>query len=1080
MISKRTILLSWFSLILCGTLAFGQRTSATVSGTVKDPGGAVVQGATVIIKNVDTGLQRRLSTDASGFYRADGVPLGQYEVRAEHEGFNAEVRSGLTLTVAQDAVVDFNLTVGSIQAEVVITGEAPLIQRNSAALGELVDARRVHDLPLNGRDITQLTLLQPGVLRSRGSTRDINVGFGTKVTVAGARPNQNLFILDGTDANDALNNTPAGAPGQVSGVETIKEFRVSTNTMSAEFGRLAGGVFNIVTKSGTNEVHGSGFWYHRNDNLDARNFFDAQKPEFRRNQFGFTLGGPVVKDRTFAFGSYEGLREDKGETQVAFVPGRAIRNAQPGTSITFPATGRSVTVDPDAARILNLYPLPTGPEVVPGTLVEEFRGILNRFANEDFLTARVDHRFSDSDTLFGRYLFTDSEFLLPVLFPAYPNLDVNRRQIFTLGYTHIFTPRVLNEMHFGFNRSTPAELVPDPPTEVQLLRGRVLGSINVTADDGLPGLTEIGTDRTNPKLFFNNTYQVSDNLFINRGRHAMKAGFLIERFQFNGNSESRTRGRLEFRSLLRLLRDEPRRIEGASATSDFVRGYRQSLFGFYFQDDMRITPRFSLFAGVRYEFITTPKEVNDKVSNATDIFNPAARIIVADQRFANPNANPPILCCRQLFDNPTLRNIAPRLGLAWDVTGKGKTVLRTGFGIFYEQPLFHLFRSPIFRALPFVERSRINAGDWPGGASIASLPLDPRIFASPGAGQETENIQFDLKPSYVLQYNLNLQQDLGWRTVVTLAYVGSRGVNLFGQGDTNIAIPEILPDGRQFFRSNRRRNPSFDVMRSIFQGFNSWYNALQLGLVKQQTHGLTVQGAYTFSRCLDERSGAAGRQEQRFGQARTFDPFNRALDKSLCDFHVKHNFVVNHIYDIPLGKGLSGAAGKLASGWQLSGILNLASGIPFTPFIEGDPDNDGSDDNTARPNLIGDPTRGSCPNGAPVGTPRCWFNPAAFAFPGTGFRGNAARNTVIGPDLASYDFSIIKTTPITERARVELRFEFFNLFNRTNFNPPSNSDDGARLFSASGTMDPTGAIISERSGTSTTSREIQVALRIIF
>lgn len=1066
-------------LLACAPSGFGQRTSGIISGTVRDPHGAFMEGATVTIKNLDTGLVRQLTSGPQGYYRATGLPLGRYEVRVEHPGFASDVRT-VNLTVADDAVANFTLQVVGVREEVVVTGEPPPIQMGSAVLGELVDERRVRDLPLNGRDLTQLTLLQPGVLRSRGSTRDINVGFGVKVSVAGSRPNQNLFVIDGTDANDALNNTPAGATGQMTGVETIKEFRVLTNTMSAEYGRVAGGVFNMVTKSGTNEVHGSLFWFHRNDNLDARNFFDAEKPEFKRNQFGFSLGGPLKRDRTFYFGSYEGLRERKGETQVAFVPARVIRNAAPGTVITFPATGRRVTISPTVIPFLRLYPLSTGPEIVPGTLIEEFRGIINRFANEDFWTARLDHRFSDSDLFFGRYLFADSEFLLPVLFPEYPNLDVNRRQILTLGYTRTFSPTVVNELHFGFNRNTPAELVPKPPTPLQLIKGRDFGSLNVRAGDGLPGLTEIGTDRTNPKAFFNNTFQVTDNLFWTHTRHSMKMGVMLQRFQFNGYSESRTRGRLEFRSLLRLLRDEPFRIEGASASSDFNRGYRQSLFGVYFQDDIRLTPGFTLFAGVRWEFVTTPVEVNGKVSNITDFRDPRAVITVGDQRYANPSAPVPALCCRPLFDNPTLRNLAPRIGWAWDVLGSGKTVLRSGFGIFYEQPLFHVYRNPIFRSLPFVERARIASGNWPGGPTVSALPLDSRLFASPGAGQETEAFQFDIKPTYVMQYNLNLQQDIGWKTILTVAYVGSRGVNLFGQGDTNIAVPEIRPDGTPFFRDSTRRNPNFERVRTIFQGFNSWYNALQLGVVKHLTHGLTFQGAYIFSRCIDERSGSGGRQEFLFGQARAFDPYNRALDRGLCDFHIANSFMFNHLLELPFGKGHRGVLAHLTRGWQLNGILHLASGIPFTPFVEGDPDGDGTDDNTARPNLIGDPFKGTCPNGAPVRTPDCWFNPAAFAFPGRGVRGSLGRNVLIGPGLAVYDFSLMKKIALAEAKHLELRFEFFNLFNRTNLNPPSNSEDGARLFSESGTLDPTGARISERSGTATTSREIQFALRIVF
>lgn len=1079
---------------------------ASISGTVKDASGGVVPNASVSIKNTNTGLTRELQTDQNGYYHASGLPLGLYEVRASFAGFKTEVRTGIHLTVERGAVVDFELPVGQGREEIVVRGEAPQVNTTSPALGELVDEKRVRQLPLNGRDLTQLALLQPGVLLSRGSTRDINVGFGAKLSVSGSRPNQNLFVIDGTDANDALNNTPAGAPGQVTGVETIKEFRVSTNTMSAEFGRVAGGTFNIVTKSGTNELHGSAFWFLRNDNLDARNFFDAQKPEFKRNQFGFALGGPILRDKTHFFGSYEGLRERKGITGVAFVPGRAIRSATPGptgTLITFPgavAGGPTQTarIATSIVPFLNLFPAPNGPEIVTDgdnrlAQVATFRGVTKRFANEDFLTVRLDHRFSNSDTLFGRYLFSDSEFLLGRFYPDFPNLDVNRRQTVTLGETHVFSGTVVNELRFGFNRTTPAELVPAPPTDLSLIRGRVFGELRVTGRNRIPALTELGTDRTNPKLFFQNLYQVSDTLFMNRGRHGLKVGFLVERFQNNGNSESRTRGRVEFRDVRDFILDAidsraGRGIEGATVTSDFARGYRQTLAGFYFQDDVRVLPRFTVFAGVRWEFVTTPQEVNGKVSNQTNAFDPRAQLIVGDPRFASGST----LCCRPLFDNPTRRNFAPRLGLAWDIRGTGKTVLRSGFGLFYEQPLFNVYRNPIFRSLPFVLRARVNVpdADGPGPArpnSVTSLPVNPNIFVATGQ-QDTEAFQFALRRTYVMQYNLNLQQNLGWDTIVTLAYVGSRGINLFGQGDTNIR--RFLP-ATGAFAPTPPPNPNFARVRTVFQGFSSWYNALQVGVVKHPTHGLTFQGAYTFSRCLDERSGSGGRQEYLFGQARAFDPFNRFFDKGLCDFHVQHNFVLNAIYELPFGpggrfgSGLSGAAARIVEGWQIAGVLNLASGIPFTPFVDGDPDGDGTDDNTARPDLVGNPNTGTCANGFPVRTPPCWFNDTALRFP-AGIRGTLGRNVLLGPPLKTFDFSVVKTTRVTERFRVEFRAEFFNLFNHTNFIPPQNSEDGARVFNADRTRDLSGATIQalgfglDHPGTSTTSREIQFALKFIF
>ena len=1059
-----------------------QSVSGAISGVVSDPHKAAVEAAKIVARQPRIHLERKAVTDRQGRYRLQGLPPGNYELQISSDGFRTVLRKNLSLAVGQELTVDLRLELGELSEIITVEAASPLVSARGGAMVQVVSGDQISGLPLNGRDLTQLILLQKGVVQSRGSTRDINVGFGTKVSVGGARPSQNLFVIDGADANDALNNTPAGATGQMTGVETIAEFRVTTHPMNAKFGRAAGGLFDVVTKSGGAEFHGSLFAFHRNDNFDARNFFDAQRPEFRRNQFGGSLGGPLIANRTFFFGSYEGYRENKGVTQVARVPDLAVRSAAPGDRIDFSATGDSAVLSPHAVSILKLFPLPTGPEVAEGTHVAEYRGVLDRFANEDFFSLRLDHRISGSNSLFVRYLSVDSEFLLPTLFPDFPSLNANRRHIATVGGTSVLSSSAVLETLFSFNRSTPNQEVPSPPGDLNLplVVGRDVGSIRITAGDGLPGLTEVGTDRSSPKSFANNTYQLSGNLSWQLGRHFLSMGTLFERFEFDATSESRTRGRLEFRSLRRLLQDDPRRIEGASARSDFQRDLRQSLVGLYLQDDIRLARSFTLLAGLRWEFVTTPEDLGGKLSNLTDLWGSNGQVIVDAPQFAEPDAEVPVLCCRPYFDNPTRRNLSPRLGLAWDVGGKHRTVFRAGFGLFYEQPLFSVVRGPMFRSLPFVERSRVNADDWPGGPSMASLPLEASIFSSLGAGQSTQAVQYDLQPAYLLRQNIEIEHNVTPDAVVNLGYAGSRGVNLYGTADVNLAVPQIQPDGSAFFADNERRNPAFDSVQAVFQGFNSWYHSLQAGFLQRQSSGSTWQASYTYSRCIDERSGAVGRTEQRFGQARAFDPYNRALDKGLCDYHLKHAFVLSHVYDIPVPAGWQGPLGAAARDWRLSGILNITSGLPFTPNVEGDPDNDGSDDNSARPNLVSDPYAGVCPNGAPTGTPDCWYNPAAFAFPGFGVRGTLGRNTLLGPDLATYDASLTRRIRWTDRVELQLRGEVFNLFNRANLNPPVNSADGARIFSEDGDLDPTGATISERSGTATTSRQLQFGVRLTF
>ncbi len=1034
---KKILLLTCICVLLCSAPALAQGTSGVIAGVITDPQGAVIPGASVSIRNLDTGLTRQVSSDASGYYRAAGLPPGLYQIRVEQRGFSTEVRTGLTLTVAQEAVVNFQLKVSQVAQEIVITGEAPVVETAGSTLSGLVDEKKIRDLPLNGRDMAQLILLQPGVVNSRASVQSSNTGHGTRFSVAGARPSQNLFALDGTTINDALNNTPGSAQGVLVGVETVKEFRVLTNTYSAEYGRSAGGVFLAVTKSGTNELHGTAFEFLRNDALDARNFFDANIPPFRRNQFGFTLGGPIVKNRTFFFGSYEGLRERKGITLVSVVPDDNARLGRiPGQA--------AVAVDSRSTPILDLFPRANGRNFGDGTA--EFAGTTNRISDDDFYTVKVDHKFSDSDSMFVRYLWDDSNQVLPRNFPEFPNLALNRKQVITIEEDKIFSPTVVNEARFGFNRSTPAETVPQTSRSLKLIAGRDLGEVNVS------GLAAVGTDRTNPKLFFQNDFQFADNLSLAHGKHSLKIGGLLERFQYNGNSESRSRGQLRFRSLADLLRFRVQDLQGASADSDFVRGYRQWLIGIYGQDDYKLSPRLTLNLGLRYETVNVPHEVNGKVSNLRNILDP--QVTVGDPLF-----------------KPKHMEFAPRFGFAYDVFGNGKTALRGGFGMFYEQPLFYVFRDSIFRSLPYVNRGRLT--------TVASLPVDPSLFK--GVDATTEGLQFNLRPTYVMQYNLNVQRELFSNAAMTIAYVGSRGVNLMATGDLNTAVPQILSGGREFFPvGSRRRNPNFDVVRSFFQGFNSWYNGLNVALLKRYSHGLQFQTSYTFGKSMDEHSGIAGRQEFSNGQARMLDIFNRGLDRARSDFDVRHTLVANVTYDLPFGKGLKGFSGALAGGWQLNTIVTLNSGVGFTPFVDGDPDRDATDDNTARPDLV--PGASMAPPGGR--TPDLWFNLAAFVPPTPGYRGTAGRNIVNGPTLKTVDLAIVKNFKIGEKRRIQFRAEAFNLFNRANLDLPSNAQDGEQVFNTlvSGNninFTPTGSA-GKIFNTVGDSREIQFALKFIF
>jgi len=1019
-------------LALSASVALAQDTTGTILGTITDASGAVLPGVTVTVKNTDTSQSRTIVTDDGGRYRVPLLAPGHYEVTAQISGFQTMVRSGITVTVGQQAVVDARLSLGNVSESVTVEGAAPLVETTTGTISNVVTEAQLGSMPLNGRDITQLVLLQPGVVMSRSSVAGSNVGQGTKMSVAGSRPSQNMFTLDGTAYNDALNNTPASANGVMTGVETIKEFRVVTNAMSAEYGRAGGGVFNVVTKSGSNSFTGSAFEFFRDDRLDGTNYFDEEKPDFRRNQFGGSFGGPILKNRTFFFGSYEGLREHKGITQVATVlDENARRGILPGQApITIPAA---------ILPYLSLYPVANGPLIrttagAP-TGLAEYTGVMNRKSNQDFGMIRLDQTFSGNSSIFGRYLYDDSIQDEPVNYPEWPNVVANTKHLLTVEQRQLFTSALINELRGGFNRSHPFEDVNplNARTDLAFVPGKGFGELNVT------GLTDIGTDRTNPKKFGQDLYQLTDQLFYVRGRHAMKTGIDWQNFRYDGLSDSRSRGRLRFRSVSDFLSGVTQQFEIAKPGSDFERHYRQNLIGAWLQDDIKMSGQVTVNAGVRYEMTTTPHERDGKVSNLRNIMDPA--VTVGDP----------------LFLNPTKKQFAPRLGFAWNVGGRGTTAVRGGYGIFYEEPLFYQYRSPIFRALPFVDRAVITR---------PSLPVTLASLASGGV-PENEMMQYDLDPSYMQQYNVNVQHELPWDSAVTIAYMGSKGTDLMGSADVNLAVPQIV-NGREFFPANPvRRNPNFGTLRMSLQGFHSRYNGVSLGWVKRQSHGLQFQGSYTFGHSWDNRSGSGGRQEFRNGQGRAFDPYNLELDWGRSDFDVRHNLVLDSTYLLPF----TGPA--IVQGWQVSVVGTFASGVPFSPVIPGDSDRDGSTDNVNRPDIA--PGVSTKPAGGR--TADMWFNPEAFVFPGAGFRGRAGRNIIEGPGLATVDLAIVKNTTLSGRRSVQLRLEVFNLLNRANFDIPFNDPDGEALFDDAGNRIPTAGKIF---ATSTDAREMQIAIRFVF
>ncbi|MBI4456645.1 MAG: TonB-dependent receptor [Acidobacteria bacterium] len=1027
----------FFYAVSCYQRVVAQTTTATISGTVKDDTGAVLPGVSVTIKHLDTGRTRAVISDDAGRYHGPNLELGNYEVQAELAGFQTAVRSGIKLSVGQEAVLDFVMKVGQISERVVVSEEAPLVQTTSSTLTGLVDDKKIRDLPLNGRDFSQLATLQAGVYSppSMGQTINAIFGAGPRVSISGARPNQNNFLLDGSDVQDVMGRTPAGVSGTTLGVETVREFTVLTSIYSAEYGKVAGGVINAVTKSGTNELHGSAFEFLRNDNLDARNFFDRAKPEFKRNQFGFTLGGPIRKDHTFFFGSYEGLRDRLGLTRI-----ENVLTAE-GRKGNFPG-GRTIPINPRVRPYLDLYPLPNGRDFGDGR-AEFIRGITQP-TDEDYFLIKVDHSFSASDSMFVRYSFDDSSIIVERPFPGFQDIGQTRRQFTTIEERKVISAALLNEFRFSFNRNiygtvSKQTITLDPA--LSFVPGQPLGGLVVS------GLSSHGYSRLSDRVLTQNLYEYIDNVSYNKGRHSLRFGGQIKRIHYNTVSAFSQRGEWRFTSVESFLRGTPFSLDIMVPGSDTVRGWRMVYFGTYIQDDVKVTPTFTLNLGLRYEFTTEPTEVNGKVAN-----------------LVNPLTDKAVSILNRFYENPCLKCLAPRLGFAWDVFGNGKTALRGGFGIFYNVllPVDWIFSAT--NLPPFFQRPLLdNPPGFPSGPeALAGVAIPPFFIDA-----------IDISPSlpYTLKYNLNVQREILPDLVLTLGYAGSKTVHAGREQNVNIRRFEVLPDGRKFFPlGSPRFNPTFGVIaRKVFDT-KAAYNGLQISANKRFSHGFQFQVSYTFSKTMDETSGQTGGGEVPGTSVGTMDPHDRSRDYALAGFHVTNTATFNFSYDLPIGA--AGAWDKLVGGWQLNGIVTLADGNPVLLGISIDrsrasnltPTNS-AERASLRPGGNNNPFRDRNPDN--------YWDGSQFELQEAGFFGNLGRNTGIIPGVANLDFSLVKNIAFDEQRRLQFRSEFFNIFNRANFGTPST----AVFQDASGIPSRTFGRITN---TTTTARQIQLGLKFLF
>ena len=1052
-------------LLLLPFSASAQTQRASVLGTVTDQNHAVIRGATVSVVNTATHETRATTSDSGGAYAISSLSPGPYILGVQATGFE-RFPQPLELLVNQELRVDITMEVAHVSAIVAdgIILPPDYMRKDSAAQGTVIENRQVEGLPLDGRNFYELTLLVPGAAPpAPGSAGSVRGDFA--FTVNGAREDSNNFLLDGVYNVDPKLNTFAVRPP----VDAIQEFETATSTYDAAFGRNPGAQVNVVLKSGTNELHGSLYEFHRNAALDARNFFapaSESKPKYIRNQFGFSLGGPIRKDRTFLFADYEGTRSREGITRVTNVPTLAERNGDFSRSLLGiprnPQTGLpfsggvmpSFFLHPVGKAIAALYPLPN--RSVP---FANFVSSPTQRDDNDHFDARLDHVLSENTTLVARYSFGNRRYFEPfagptlTAVPGYGNQVPRRSQNALVGLTHVFSSSFVNDVRFGFNRVASAVNQQNQGTSISRTIGLPELSGN-SRDFGLsfitvPGFSPLGHEGNNPQNTVTNTFQIIDTASYVRGRHLFKFGADLRAVQQNGFRDVQSRGMIQFSpfaytgvALADLLLGLP--VVTGGARVDNAQHLRARSYHFFLNDSYRLRPNLTISAGLRYEYNSPPVDAFDRAN----LYDASTRSLVRVGTGGVPRGG---------YESDK-NNFAPRVGLAWTIGDAGKTVLRAGYGIYYDtSPLAPgealYFNRPYFDFNLFFP--------LPGLPLTLSDPFPAFFpFALPDSAQA---LQRNLRTPYMQHWNLSVQQQLGRSRVLEVAYVGSKGTKLLTARDINQPQPSRLPPGLPFVP---RPVPQFDEINLIESRANSNYHSLQARLQQRLSAGLALLASYTWSKSIDDASNffpSAG--DPNYPQ----NSYDFRAERGRSNFDVRHRLSVSYIYDLPFGKGRKyladgGGWSTLLTGWQTAGIVTAQTGRPFTVALIRELDNSGTGFSALgfgandRPNVAGNPRLAQ-------GTPERWFNTAAFAFPAPGTFGNAGRNVVEGPGYQTVNASLIKNTALTERVNLQLRGEVFNLFNHPNFNLPDN-------FLGSPTF---GQITSARDP-----RHIQLGVKLLF
>ena len=1096
-------------LIVSGGLAVAihaQAVGAALSGLITDERGGAVPGATVSIKNVATGVIRDTSSNTDGFYSAPNLLPGMYEVRVKAQGFQTLVQKEISLTVGAQQALNVSLKVGQLTQTVEVNAAPPEVQTASSTISATVDSNTVRELPLNGRDWTSLAALEPGVSNiptqagTGFSANKGNRGFGNQLSNDGHRANENTYRVNGISINDYSNGAPGGASGLNLGVDGIQEFSVLTSDYTSEYGRTSGAVINAITKSGVNDFHGTGFFFDRDKIYDAKNFFDPAGPisPFRRVQFGGSGGTAIVKDKTFVYGTYEGVRQNRPGSQLIRVPTQEARGGMlcvaggtnPCASLT------SVAVDPKVAPYLALWPCPSTCQSTTNADSVAFNVALPTISNENYVTGRVDQKISDKDSLATSYFWDSGPQSQPDPLKNAIHQVFSRRQAATAEETHIFSPALVNTFRAGVSRvrgdiNSPVSGDAVATNTALAVAPGAIGPPQI----GVPGVvtTAIGLGGLNRFLHRWTSGQFYDDAFLTRGTHSIKVGFAFERMLYNITEKLSPNGRFSNYGqpstgpcstftdggLCLLLTNAPHRLNALAPGGSNEVAIRESLIAGYIQDDWRFRPNLTINMGLRYEFTTLPKDANNRIQEITTLTNCATPGVAPGP--TSPCG--PVHVGSFIASNPTTKDFQPRIGFSWDPFKDGKTAVRAGAGLFDVLPLPYEFGLNTAATTPF----QIIGAD--AGGTLGN-GIDPNISFK---ANSIRNRYVDQNPhrAYVANWNFNVQREIARNWTAMVGYVGSRSVHLSVAADDINLVPPVMTSAGLVIPSNTYQidpnwgggnggatpgAPGGAGIRPVLFDGESTYEGLQAQIKKVMSRGLQGQISYTYGKCRDT-SSAPVTGDTYVNSIAVPLLLNHGYRVGACDFDIRQILVGTFIWDVPGPK--SGAMGYLAGGWELGTILTATSGSPFTVTFGGggDPLNTGynGDFSMDYANLISgcNATPGVKTNS--VGQLQA-FNPACFAaapaVAGGVLVGNSGRNRFYGPGLTTVDFSTFKNFRIRERIKAQFRAEFFNIMNHPNFAAPNFLNDANNSIAT-----PNAGVIGS---TSTSSRQIQLGLKLVW